>query len=56
MAVKRIHSIEKYILSSSDIKPTDAVVGSEVWEFDTKLKYICYERVAGISQWALKRD
>lgn len=54
MAVKRIHSIEKYIGESTSIKPITALIGSEFYEYDTKLTWICYDKVAGVAQWGLK--
>ncbi len=54
MAVKRIHSIERYVGLSSDIKPQDAIIGSEFLEHDTKNIYVVYEKLAGVSQWVLK--
>jgi hypothetical protein len=56
MAVKRIHQIEKYIGLSTDTKPSDAMVGSEYWERDTKNTYIVYSKTAGVSDWSLKGD
>jgi len=54
MTVKRIHESPKLILSSVDVKPTDSIIGTEIWEHDTKLTWICYDKIAGISQWILK--
>jgi hypothetical protein len=54
MAVNRIHEQPKLILSSADQKPSDAIIGTEIWEHDTKLIWICYDKVAGVSQWMVK--
>jgi len=55
MTVRRIHSTERYIVNSTDIKPIDAIIGSEAWERDTKNTYIVYDKVAGVAQWILKK-
>lgn len=54
MTTKRIHSIERYIGLSTDTKPTDAMVGSEFYEYDTKNTYVVYEKTAGVASWVLK--
>ena len=54
MTTKRIHSIEKYVGLSTDIKPQDAVIGSEFWERDTDCIYVCYDKIAGVALWSLK--
>ena len=54
MTTKRIHSIEKYVLSSSEVKPTNAVIGSEAWEYDTDNTYVVKDKIAGVAQWTMK--
>ena len=55
MTVRRIHSTERYILNSTDIKPVDAIIGSEAWEEDTKDTYVVYDKISGIANWTLKK-
>ena len=54
MTTRRIHEQSKLILSSLDIKPTDSVIGTEIWEYDSNLTWVCYDKVAGVAQWTLK--
>ena len=54
MTVKRIFEIQRLIGLSTDVKPTDSVIGTEFLEYDTKNVYIVYNKVAGIAQWVLK--
>ena len=54
MTVKRIHEEPKYVGLSTDTKPTDALVGSEFFEYDTKNTYVVYIKTAGVAQWTLK--
>jgi len=55
VAVQRIHSIENFIGLSTDTKPSDAMVGSIFYEYDTKNKYIVHSKTAGIANWVLER-
>ncbi len=55
MTTQRIHSIEKFLGLSSDTKPTDSMVGSEFYSYDDKLTWIVSEKIAGVSQWVLKK-
>ncbi len=55
MTVARIHSIEKYIGESTDVKPDNALVGSEFFESDTKNTYVVYIKIAGVASWILKK-
>ena len=55
MTIRRIHEIKKYIGLSTDVKPVDAIIGSEFFEYNTKDTYVVYEKILGVAQWTLKR-
>jgi hypothetical protein len=43
MAVKFIGSIQRYVGLAADTKPTGVPVGSEFYEYDTRIRYITYD-------------
>ena len=55
MTVRRIFEIPRLIGNSLDEKTNDALVGTEFYEADTRRTYVVYEKVAGISQWTIKK-
>ena len=56
MTIVRIHSVEKYIGESIDVKPIGALVGSEFYERDTQNTYIVYSKMMSVANWVLKKD